>query len=744
MRIKTYLAGMVAVVILPLGIAALLAIDKVRDGERRAALEALHTTVRATALVVEREVQRSLGALEVLGRSELFRSGNFSALYKQAEAMSPTPDVWTLVLDETGAQIFSTAVPFGTAPPPPHPTARDMVARVLATGEPLTSDLVVDEVTGQWVTMLFVPAATVKGKHYVVAQVFSAQQWKRASLRPEARPEWLVAVIDRTGHFIFRSQRGEQLLGADARPELVRAMAVEHSGLLMHSTLEGVEVFDAFTHSKLTQWSIAVAAPVQSIEFSGMAAVNRLIVGTCIGLLGGAMLALFLGRRVISGVEQASVSALDLASGKAVRAPPGGFQEFKALSSALESASRSLASAQSLRDISEAGRQELLANERIAKQLAENQNRKKDEFLAMLGHELRNPLAAISAASRLMEMHGDDTQARLRSIAIIARQNKHLQKIVDDLLDVSRLLVGKIELAHESIDLGACAVACVDAMRDTPTALGYTFTMDVQSAWVRGDLSRLEQIINNLLSNALNYSSVGSKVGVAVTVNADLATLTISDNGMGMEQNLLTNVFEPFTQGPALDHRIASGLGIGLSLVKQLVELHGGKVSAHSTGPGQGSQFVVELPAIHAPKISQENPPSPIAAPKPLRVLLVEDNEDARLSMAELLQCFGMTITAARNGAEGIHFASAERFDAGVLDIGLPDMSGYQLARLLHGVQPLLPLIALTGYGQDEDKEAALSAGFVAHLTKPADVDLLLAAINRAAAAGHVKSGAVR
>lgn len=734
MRIKTYLAGMVVVVILPLGIAALLAIDTVRDGERRAALEALHTTVRATALVVDRELQRSLGALEVLGRSEYFQSGDFEALYKQAQAMNRMPDVWTLVLDETGKQVLNTAAPFGTFATAPLPAAQQRVARVLETGRPFASDLMDEPFTGKMVTMLYVPAAAANGKHYVVAQAFSAQHWKNTALRPEARPEWLVAVIDRTGRFIFRSQRSEELLGQVARPELVQAMASKGSGLLMHSTHERVPVFDAFAHSELTGWSIAVAAPVETIETSGAAAVNRLMVGTLVALLGAAILALFLGRKVIAAVEQASVAALDLASGKVVRAQLGGLQEFDVLSRALENAARILALAQSLRDISEAGRQELLESERIAKQLAEDQNQKKDEFLAMLGHELRNPLAAISAATQLLEIHGSDSQARQRSTTIIARQNKHLQKIVGDLLDVSRLLAGKIDLAREPVELGACAVACIDAVRDTQRALGYTFNVSVEAAWVRGDLSRLEQIINNLLSNALKYSVGGSEVDVTVKATVGSAQLTISDNGMGMEQELLSSVFEPFVQGPALGQRKSSGLGIGLSLVKQLVELHGGKVTAHSSGAGLGSQFVVELPLLSVAEVPDQSllPAESTPGGNSLCLLLVEDNDDARLTMVELLRASGVSVQAARNGAEAFQLAGTENFDVAVFDIGLPDMTGFELARRVHEVQPLLPIIALTGYGQERDKVNARAAGFVAHLTKPVDIDVLLAAIEAA------------
>ena len=733
MRIKTYLAGMVAAVVLPLGVAALLAIDTVREGERRAALEALHATVRATALVVDAEVQKSLGALEVLGRSEHFQTGNFRALYRQAQAMSRMPDVWTLVLDETGTQVFNTAVPFGT--PPPAPFAKERVARVLATGRPFASDIVVGPVTGKLLTTLYVPAATVKGKQYVVAQAFAVENWKSSALMPEARPEWLVAVIDREGRFIFRSQRTEELLGKNARPELVKALSSRDSGLLMHSTLEGVGVFDAYAHSKLTGWGVAVAAPVASIEFSGAAAVNRLLIGTLVALLGAAILALYLGRGVIAAVQQASVAALDLASGKEVRAQLGGLQEFNALGRAMENAGQLLARAQSLRDISETGRQQLLAGERIAKQVAEEQNRKKDEFLAMLGHELRNPLAAISAASQLLELQGDDAEFRQRSTTIIARQNKLLQQIVDDLLDVSRLLAGKIELTLRAVDLGACATACVEAMRDTPSASGYILSVAVEPAWVRGDLFRLDQIISNLLANALKYSPVGSEVSLTVGVVGDCAQLVVSDNGMGMEQELLQNVFEPFMQGPGLGNRMASGLGVGLALVKQLAELHGGKVSAYSAGPGQGSQFVLELPIVAVAEVTDQTLQSPPLSPvaKPLRLLLVEDNEDARLTMTELLQVSGVSVMAAGSGLEGIQFAGAERFDAAVFDIGLPDMSGYELARRVHGLQPRLPLIALTGYGQKKDKDQAYTAGFVGHLTKPVDIDVLLAAIKAAA-----------
>ena len=355
-----------------------------------------------------------------------------------------------------------------------------------------------------------------------------------------------------------------------------------------------------------------------------------------------------------------------------------------------------------------------------ARKAAQAQNEAKDHFLAMLGHELRNPLAAIAGATALLERSGPGKPGAERCIEIISRQNRHLNHIVNDLLDVSRLMAGKIELEKEPLDMADCVGKCVEALRATEGAAGYKIAVHASSVGFSGDVVRIEQILNNLLTNALKFSEPGGEVTVTVQEDAGKAVVTVQDAGVGMEPELLSRVFEPFVQGPAPANRLQSGLGIGLALVRQLVHLHGGDVKAASAGMNQGSLFSFWVPAIAAQL--PENSGLVAGVPKQRKLVYVEDNADARATMAELLRMNGYEVIEVADGASTLSEVLAAQPDVVIMDIGLPDIDGYEVARRLRA-DPLtrfIPLIALTGYGQLRDKQAAALAGFNAHLVKPA------------------------
>ena len=731
MRIRSFLAAMIVAAVLPLALAAVLAIGKVREGERDSALDALRETVRAASLMVDREIQNSLGGLDMLAASQNLRRGDLMAVYAEAETMNQLAQRWTIVFDATGQQLINTQLPYGATLPLANKLSADWVAQVLRERRPLVTDLARGAVSGELVSILLVPG---KGENaqYVVAHAYAMNQWAKMSLRPEGRPEWLVAVVDRAGRYVTRSYRAAELTGQPARPELVAAAATMPSGIVRHRTMEGVDVYDAFGRSELTGWTVAIAAPVASIEASARAAVTQLALGTLVALLAAAALAVVLGRRLADAVDRASALAGDLGEGRPVNPLRDPLREFRLLNRALVEASVVLSAERRSRSVAEQERERLLANERNAKLTAEHDNRRKDEFIAMLGHELRSPLAAIASAGRLLRSRGDHAVDRTRYVDVIDRQNSHLRRIVDDLLDVSRLMAGKIHLELAPVALHSCAVACVHAMRETEAAANYDLTADVEPVWVLGDEVRLEQVVMNLIANALKYSPSGGHIAVRVRLLGGHAVLSVEDDGMGIDAQMLERMFEPFVQGPALANRGDAGLGIGLALVKQLVQLHGGQVSAASPGPGHGSRFDITLPVAEVPEAASD--PQLQAGPAPggaCRLLLVEDNQDARESMAELLAMEGYLVASAGDGGMALDALERHVFDLAVLDIGLPDMSGYDLAGRMRQLRPAMPLIALTGFGQERDKDSAAFSGFVAHLTKPVAMDDLLRTIAR-------------
>jgi PAS domain S-box-containing protein len=356
-------------------------------------------------------------------------------------------------------------------------------------------------------------------------------------------------------------------------------------------------------------------------------------------------------------------------------------------------------------------------------------NRAKDEFLATLSHELRNPLGAIANAVAALERRGsaDETAGRLRQI--INRQTHHLTRLVDDLLDVARATAGKVPLNRLPLDLSELVGSCVRSLRASGRARQHRVTLRAESVVVSADATRLAQIVTNIIDNAIKFTPSGGTVDVDVTREGQEAVLRITDTGIGIPPDMLPRVFELFAQAEQPMDRPAGGLGVGLTLSRRLVELHGGTITAASEGRGRGAQFTVRLPV----ETSAMPLPAP-AAPGPDRprgVLIVEDNDDARESLRLLLESLGHRVIEAADGPRALALALHHRSDVVLIDLGLPGMDGYALARALREspIGKTALLIAVTGYGQVDDRRRSKEAGFDAHLVKPVAHGLLAALI---------------
>jgi PAS domain S-box-containing protein len=362
-------------------------------------------------------------------------------------------------------------------------------------------------------------------------------------------------------------------------------------------------------------------------------------------------------------------------------------------------------------------------------------NRAKDEFLAMLGHELRNPLGTLTNAVAVLErLPGDETLRHV--VAIIGRQTGHLARLVDDLLDVARVTSGKIELQRRPVELHALAGRCLDALAQAGRTERHTVVLEGLPVHVDGDAARLEQVLNNLVDNALKYTPGSGRVTITTEPAGETAVLRVRDTGQGIRTDLLAHVFDLFVQEPQSLARSRGGLGLGLALVKRLVELHGGSVAVWSAGPGQGSEFTVKLPAVVAPGVqaSAMRPGSPPVTAPGRRVLVVEDSPDARQSLRLLLELAGHEVETAEDGPSGLAKLRAFRPDVALIDLGLPGLDGYAVAREVRQWPETraIRLVAVTGYGQAEDRRRALAAGFDLHVTKPVDASMLDEMLGRA------------
>ncbi len=351
----------------------------------------------------------------------------------------------------------------------------------------------------------------------------------------------------------------------------------------------------------------------------------------------------------------------------------------------------------------------------------ETQGRRISEFIAMLSHELRNPLAPIRNAVAILQRFVDKPET-VWCAELIGRQVNHMSRLVDDLLDVGRITNGKIRLEVEPVDLHLVVAQAVESMRPTVVAYGHSLSLVLASAplGVSGDVTRLTQVFVNLLTNAAKYTPPPGKIEVRVAAEEGGAVVRVRDSGIGLPQELLERAFEPFVQGARALARSEGGLGLGLTLVRSVVELHGGSVTAESDGPGQGTTFTVRLPC-GSPVEPAPPPAIETATPGRARVLVVDDNADAAQSIAMLLRMNGHEVEVACDGEQALELAARQVPDVAFLDIGLPGMDGYEVARRLQEMPGLqgVRLIAVTGYGQAKDKEAARAAGFHLHVTKP-------------------------
>ena len=369
---------------------------------------------------------------------------------------------------------------------------------------------------------------------------------------------------------------------------------------------------------------------------------------------------------------------------------------------------------------------------------ARTADRRKDEFLAMLGHELRNPLSPIKSVLQLMQMKGDTHFARER--AVMERQVEHLARLVDDLLDISRVTRGKLELKREILAFQLVLERAVEMVAPLIERQGHRLEVALPEGpiWVEGDPARLAQVVTNILGNAAKYTPPGGRIEVRLQREGAGLRLAVKDDGIGISPELLPRIFAAFVQdGRAID-RAQGGLGLGLAIARNLLELHGGTITADSRGPGMGTEVVLSLPGASPPEAARSARPEPVRAPATggLRVLIVDDNHDGAAMLGQLLSSMGLETHLAYDGESALTKISELRPEAALVDIGLPLMDGYEVARRVRaGVGCPITLVAITGYGQEADRQRALEAGFDEHLVKPPDLERIFAILEARAAA---------
>lgn len=725
MRVRTHLALLAAAVFLPVIFGSALAIRLLLDAERQAALRSMQELARATVLTMDREMTAALASGQALATSPILFRGDFAAFYSQAGNANGGSQRHTILLRADGEQIFNTVRPYGAVAGDPPAAVRAEVRDTLGRGVPTVSNLLVgattqtDAAAQAGVVAAQVPVELADGRRVLLAQWLPSAALDR--LLPRDVPaSWRLTVFDRAGATIARNPVGNART-APAGPELMGALRAG-SAVVRTEGRDGEE-YAALAHSQLTGWTAAVGVPVAELEATAAHAVSLTAVTLLCAVAVASLGALLFARRLLAATEYLGAATEGMVEGWLP--PPADLRitELNVLQKVLQAVSARLIRL-------EAARQRHLAEAQAARSLAETQNRAKDEFLAMLGHELRNPLGAISSAIALIQM-GASGQAAERAHQIIGRQSRHLAHLVDELLDANRVLSGRVALAPVPLDLAAAVRDVAQTLQTQGTTAEHRVELDLEPVWVTCDPTRLQQVIGNLIENAAKYTQAGGWIRVTARACADapgMAELAVADNGKGIDADLLPRIWDVFVQGAVLS-RAKGGLGIGLAVVKSLVEQQGGSVSVVSPGPQQGSTFAVRLPQAAAPgSATAADGCADTPAQPGRRVLLVEDNDDLRDMTCALLQARGCTVMTAADGRSGIALAAHGRPDVAFIDIDLPDISGYEVARAL-ARQGGIRLVAVTGYGQPDDVRRALDAGFDVHLKKPVRIDELERAI---------------
>jgi signal transduction histidine kinase/ActR/RegA family two-component response regulator len=719
MKLSTRLALLAAVALIPMVVFSGIALDKLLDSHREEAVRGMRETARATSLIIDRELKSAQSALRVLATSPYLAEKNWEKFYSQAKVANVPGGAWIVLYQEDGSQVINTRVPFG-GPLTSRPVEGE-IAEILQKREPHISNVVWGPRSSLYVIFVDLPIYLPDGRQYVLSQAFNVNHFNIAFADRGIPASWVTGIYDRKGDTIARSQKPAELIGKPAKLDVLEAIYTGKDAELRHMTRDGIDVYDVFTHSALSNWAISIGAPVDELNGAIWRAIYIALGGLFAALLLAAGAAAFVGRGLLKSIEAASQSATALWKREEAPAPPrSNIHEIDQLHDALKEASQVLSNEQHARSLAEAEREKLLLREKAARKQAETESRAKDEFLAMLGHELRNPLSAITSAISLLEMDNIDPAIVERAKSVMRRQTDHLSSIIDDLLDLSRVLSGKIRLNTHALDLSETVKNCVETLRTSGKINRQTLSVHTEPAFILGDSTRIEQIVTNLVDNAIKYTPEDGSITVEARASADEAMLMVKDNGIGIPADLLPLIFDVFVQGENTLERAKGGMGIGLSLVKRLVELHGGSIGAESEGKGKGSTFTVRFPLLGSGKpVPSDNAFRP--DDRNYSILLVEDQEDGRELMGMLLQSHGHHVLQAANGFQALQLAAEYQPDYAILDIGLPGMDGYELAgRLRSDVRTsAIKLIALTGYGLQEDRYRALNAGFDLHLAKP-------------------------
>ena len=699
--------------------------------EREAIERGLTETTAALASSVDRELTSTITALETLATARSLDRGDYRMFLEEVTRVLDNEDRhgWLTIhlASPDGRPLMNSAGPGGAPLPLPDVAT---VKQTAALAKPVISDLLAAAIRGQPAFAVRVPVMRGGTVRYVLSATLSTRSLEPALRSQQDAPDRIAVLYDRQGTIVFRTVNADTLIGTPVTPKLAEQSAQEDSGVLDDVNREGTHVRTVFKRTPLSGWFIAVGIPHRVLYAAQRRSMSNILAVGMVFLALASIMALVVSRRIRRSV----VGLIAVADG--LTGPEQAAPSMDTPISDLSHLGQTLLAAGRLIRERGAALERRVEELRAAREAAEAGSRAKDEFLTLLSHELRTPLNAVYGWARMLragEVGEERSQQALD--AIIRNANAQVQ-MIDDLLDVSRIIAGKMRLDVRSVDLKAVVEDALDAVRPAAEAKSIRLhaVLDPRAGPVTGDPARLQQVVWNLLINAVKFTDKGGRVQVHVQRVNSHVEIVVSDTGKGIEPDLLPFIFDRFRQADSSSTRTHGGLGLGLALVKQLVELHGGSVVAQSDGDGKGATFVVKLPLTIA-AVSER--PMPRVHPTAqtawmshgarlddVRVLVVDDEQDARDLAAAILAAKGARARTCASPAAALVIIEQWHPDVLISDIEMPDEDGYSLIRKVRRLPDSraakIPAIALTAYGRAQDRVVSLTAGYM-HVPKPVD-----------------------
>ncbi|HKC99806.1 MAG TPA: ATP-binding protein [Methylomirabilota bacterium] len=724
MKLRTHLIVLTLATVVPAVLFAVGLIVYHTRLERLSLERGMRDTARALALALDRDINDIKTGIETLSASKYLNGPvDLAHFYEEGTTVSKGFGGWAVLSDPSGRQILNTSRPLGAALPIPTMASLEMMRSVADRRTTFVSNVFVGTVSRQPAVIVAAPIIRDGQVRYILDFSFPPTQFTKLLQEAALSRGWIALITDRDGGVVARVPDPAAFVGRKEGQQWTTKTASADEGFLKGDVLGGPSVYSAYRRSRETGWVVAVAAPIKLVDAGIRRSMLALSGGGVLLLAVACGLAYVLGKRIAAPI----VALSDSLKAEPEAPLPAGQSRV----SEVEDLRRALEDAQA------AGRRAELAH--AARREAEAANRAKDDFLAVLSHELRTPLNAMFGWVRMLRTGHLDGAAAAHGLEVIERNVTQQSRLISDLLDASRIVFGRLELSLQAVDFPALVASVVESIRPSAEIRGISLKseLDPDASPVNGDPDRLRQVVENILGNAIKFTPPNGSVTVRLAGDGDVC-LTVSDTGRGIDGELLPHIFERFKQSDSPSPRSHAGLGLGLAIVRHLVELHGGRVRAESEGVGQGATFTVVLPIFAS---AEDTASAPLPAARlsgeerleGLRVLVVEDDADARELVATVLAQAGAVTFTASNGHDGIAMVPRVRPDVLVCDLAMPDQDGLTVVREVKAwaaeTGMALPALALTAYARAEDREQALAEGFDRYLTKPVEPSELVSIV---------------